>query len=490
MTITKQQHAAVFLGAAKREKARRDPVWFMREVLGCRPYDKQEEMALALRDYSRVATLGCNGSGKDWCAARLLLWWQWTQDEAITVVIGPTSRQVTDIVWKEARSAYRASLVPLGGRMFQTARWEFNDRRYAIGFATDSEFNIQGFHSPRLLCILTEAHNLEQAHVDAIKRLNPTRLLLTGNPFATAGEFFDAFHEKGDLYHTIEISAFDTPNVQQRNEVIPGMITWEQIEERERDWGEESPMYIASVLGRFPDNLEDAVVSRVLLLAAVERNLPPGRDEAILSCDVARFGADKTVIYRRHGNQCRMVWKVQGRDTQQVAGKLKALAEDDPAVATIVVDDSGIGGGVVDRLREEGVRDRKVRVMAFNGGAKARRDDRYVNAITEAWLELGAVFKSGRIDIDNNPALIAQLSSRRYTLQGDRRLKLEGKEEYKRRAAVSPDDADALAMAYAPMGGKEAETHNLLTRRRDPIANPLGLDMNKPIYHDRDRERT
>lgn len=453
-TTPKQAHAEAIVHAAVREKSRRNPAWFLRNVLGSKPYDKQEQIALALNEYSRVAVLGCNGSGKDWAAGRLMLWWQWTHDEAITIVIGPTHRQVSDIVWKEARAAFLTSRVPLGGRMHRAARWEFDDRRYAVGFATVDEFNIQGFHSPNLLCILTEAHNIEQAHVDAVKRLNPSKLLLTGNPFATAGEFFEAFYEKGDLYRTIEISAFDTPNVQERRVVIPGMVTWEQVEERRREWGEEHPMYIASILGHFPDNLEDAVVSRALLLAAVERISDPAMvDTALLACDVARFGADKTVVYRRHGNQCRLVWKVQGRDTQQVAGKLKVLAEDDPTVAQIVVDDSGVGGGVVDRLKEEGVRKGQVRIVPFNGGAKARRDDRYANAISEAWLELAAVFKEGYIDIDNNPALIAQLSSRRYTLQGDRRLKLESKEDYKKRASASPDDADALAMAYAPIGG-------------------------------------
>ena len=71
--------------------------------------------------------------------------------------------------------------------MYRTARWEFDDRHYAVGFATDNEYNIQGFHSPNLLVILTEAHNIEQSHIDAVKRLNPARMLLTGNAFASSG---------------------------------------------------------------------------------------------------------------------------------------------------------------------------------------------------------------------------------------------------------------------------------------------------------------
>ena len=434
------------------ERARDDPDYFWESILGCSTvYDKQLEMARAVRDHNRVAVVGANGTGKDWQSARLMLWWMATRYPAITVVLGPTHRQVSDIVWKEARSAYLTSRMGLGGQMYRTARWELDDRHYAVGFATDNEYNIQGFHSPNLLVILTEAHNIEQSHIDAVKRLNPARMLLTGNAFASSGEFYDAFHAGGDLYHTIEIAAADTPNIQEGREVIPGMVTTEQIEERRREWGEESALYIASVLGRFPDNLEDAIVPRSLLMEAVERELEP-EGEAMLACDVARFGADKTGVYRRQGNVCRLAWKSQGRDTQEVAGHLKAMAEDDPEITQIIVDDTGVGGGVTDRLNEENVAGGRVRIVPFNGGEKARRADRYVNAIAEAWLELGQTFRDGTIDIDDNPAVIAQLSARRYTVQGDRRIKLESKDDFKKRSSGSPDDADALAMCYAGAG--------------------------------------
>ena len=128
------------------------------------------------------------------------------------------------------------------------------------------------------------------------------------------------------------------------------------------------------------------------------------------------------------------------------------MAEDDPDITAIIVDDTGVGGGgVTDRLNEENVAGGRVRIVAFNGGEKARRSDRYVNAIAEAWLELGQAFRDGMIDIDDNPSVIAQLSARRYTVQGDRRIKLESKDDFKKRSSTggSPDDADALAMCYA-----------------------------------------
>ena len=129
------------------------------------------------------------------------------------------------------------------------------------------------------------------------------------------------------------------------------------------------------------------------------------------------------------------------------------MAEDDPEVDTIIVDDTGLGGGVTDRLNEEQPRNGEVRIVAFNGGEKATRSDRYVNRMAEAWMELGEAFREGNIDIDDNPSVISQLSSRRFTIQGDRRIKLESKEEYKKRSTGgSPDDADALAMCYGWQG--------------------------------------
>ena len=117
----------------------------------------------------------------------------------------------------------------------RASRWYHSPEHLAVGFSTDNEYNIQGYHSPNLLVIVTEAHNVEQAHIDAIKRLNPTRLLMTGNPLSAGGEFYSAFHSSGDMYNTVQIAAADTPNILAGETVVPGMVTQEDIEERARE---------------------------------------------------------------------------------------------------------------------------------------------------------------------------------------------------------------------------------------------------------------
>jgi len=432
-----------------REYGRTHPDWFWHEVLGAHGYDKQYQMTDMVRDNPQVAIVGANGTGKDWNAGRLMLWWQTTHSPAKTVIIGPTHRQVHDVVWSEARAAFIDARFPLEGRMFQTSRWYVSPDHYAVGFATKDPFNIQGYHSPNLLVICTEAHNIPQAQFNSIMRLNPKCLLLTGNPLVTSGEFYEAFHAHTHNYATLRISALDTPNLR-GDTPLPGLVMPEQVERNRLRYGEESPLYIAGTLGDFPDNLEDAVVPRSKLMEAVAREIPPGDDDkAMLSCDVARGGEDSTVVYRRQGHQNRLVWKAHGRDTQQIAGKLIVMAKEDKAVTIIIIDDVGVGGGVTDRLREE--RPPGVRIVAFNGGSKARKADKYVNAVTEAWYEIREAALEGYLDIDENPDLIGQLASRRFSYLGSGRVQLEKKEDYKQRVGGSPDDADAMAMAYSPL---------------------------------------
>ena len=92
----------------------------MENVLGATPYDKQLEIMEAVKNNRRVSVVGCNGSGKDWTAARTLLWWMCMAYPSKVIVTGPTYRQVHEIVWNEVRHAYRNSRVPFKGRMFQT----------------------------------------------------------------------------------------------------------------------------------------------------------------------------------------------------------------------------------------------------------------------------------------------------------------------------------------------------------------------------------
>jgi phage terminase large subunit len=432
------------------------PDEFVREALGSHMYDRQVEMARAVQEHPRVSVVGCNGSGKDWASGRIILHWMITRYPAKVVVVGPTWRQVHDIVWNEVRAAYNSRRIQedWGLRLFDSPRLESlsePEKHFAVGLSTTDPYNLQGYHSPNLLVVVTEAHAVKQSHIEALRRLNPKRLLLTGNAFATRGEFYESHHGSRDLWYPVTISAYDTPNLvphapDDGKPEYEGMVTRTNIEQRKVEWGEQSPMYLASVLAKFPDSLDDTIVP---LWAAVEaaNRTATAEGNVILACDVARFGQDRTVVVERQGDVARIKWRVQGRNTMEIAGWLGAYVADNH-VDTVVVDDTGVGGGVVDRLREISLNG--ARLVPFQGGASARDKEHYSNAIAESWMLMRKWFldEDGHADIENDNSLISQISGRGYTYQSDKTIRLESKKDM----VKSPDEADALAMTFAQLG--------------------------------------
>ena len=71
MTLTKAEKLAHY------NESKSNPEYFWKWTLGSETiYDKQIQMVEAVRDHNRVAVVGANGTGKDWQAARIMLWWQ------------------------------------------------------------------------------------------------------------------------------------------------------------------------------------------------------------------------------------------------------------------------------------------------------------------------------------------------------------------------------------------------------------------------------
>lgn len=230
-----------------------DPVFFYREVLGVAPYDRQVEIARAMLRYPEVAVVAPTSGGKDWNTAVLILLWLQLWDKAKVIIYGPTFRQVNEILWNEIKSRFAQAKIPLGGKMNEEANsgYVISSDRFAIGFSAEKPITTTGFHSPHLLLVITEAHAVEQPHIDMLKTLAYETLLLTGNAFSNMGEFYDAFQKPESKYHAIRIAPEDIPNIAQGRVVIPGLLTLTDIERRKADWGEDSPLYQASILAQF-----------------------------------------------------------------------------------------------------------------------------------------------------------------------------------------------------------------------------------------------
>jgi phage terminase large subunit len=185
------------------------------------------------------------------------------------------------------------------------------------------------------------------------------------------------------------------------------------------------------------EDSERAVMSRSAIEAAQKRKVSEDGG-VVVGADIARFGTDKTVFIKRRGLQMVDKKVLIKQDTQEVARQLKDFCEG----GRIVVDDTGVGGGVTDKLRDLGCT-----VTAINFGGKAKQKKKYPDIISEMWFDLADQIED--IGMIPDVEMVRELSSRNFKYTNDERRKVESKEEYKKRTGrKSPDTADAVILCY------------------------------------------
>ncbi len=173
-----------------------------------------------------------------------------------------------------------------------------------------------------------------------------------------------------------------------------------------------------------------------------------GNGPVVAGVDPARFGDDRTALIFRQGRRAFGLKTWQGKDTMEVAGICRNILEESaPKVDRIFIDAGGLGAGVVDRLREMGF---SARVTAVQFGERASRPKRYQNKRCEMWAEMRQwLTDSLQADIPDDDSLQADMTAPSYSYDSMGRLKLESKEDMKKRGLSSPDKGDALALTFA-----------------------------------------
>ena len=456
------------------DRTRTDPVWFVTEVLGARPWSKQAEILQAVRDHPRVAVRSCHGAGKSFIAGQVILWFTYSFAPSIVLSTAPTWRQVEKLVWKEVRASYRRSRVPLGGNLLPK-RPELQivqDQWYAAGLSTNDPDRFQGFHEENILVVVDEAAGVPEEIFEAVEGVltsEHARLLLLGNPTSIGGTFYSAFRTPG--WRTIPISAFDTPNLAAfgiTEEDIaqgtweakiktgplpnPKLVTPEWVADKYAKWGPTSPAYQARVKGQFPAEAEDTLIPLAWVEAAMARweDAPEGQP-AEIGVDVARYGADKTCLATRRGRKVLPLKVYAKQDTMETAGR--AIEERRAAGASkIKVDVIGLGAGVVDRIKEQGHP-----VFGINVAESAVDKERFADLRSELWWNLRELLDPNPkvnpepVALPPDDELLADLSGIKYKVASSGQIQVERKEDMKKRLGRSPDRADAVVLAFAPV---------------------------------------
>lgn len=446
---------------------RADPRAWVRERLGEHLWSKQITIVESVRDVRRTAVQSCHGVGKSFVASRLTAWWldAHPAGSARVVTTAPTGDQVKAILWSEINAAANKALArgnPFPGTVNQT-EWMLDNQLVAFGRkpADYNEHAFQGIHARFVLVIIDEACGVAKQFWTAANSIatgEHCRILAIGNPDDPGSYFAQACADGG--WNLIEISAFDSPNF--TGEPVPPelaamLVGPTYVAEIEHDYGKSSPIYISKVLGRFPEEASDGVVRLSRLRACCVPPDEPYAPERLLPVELGvdvGAGGDEACIRERRGILVGREWATRTTDSEELVDLVVQAIRATGATA-VKVDVIGVGWGVVGSLRRRAKSgEHAAQIVPVNVGESATNPDRFPRLRSQIWWEIGRGLSEDRgwdfsgLEAGDREKLITQLTAPKYSLDAARRIVVEKKEETKKRLGRSPDNADALLLAF------------------------------------------
>ena len=452
-----------------------DPAAFARDVIdwpgatGLTPY--QDRIMTALAERFRVAVRGPHGMGKTATSALVVWWFALTRDAAgrdwKIITTASAWRHLQLYLWPELKKWARHIRWDKLGRPEVDPRRELLDLNLKLQYgaasavASNDPAKIEGAHGDSLLYVVDEAKTVPVGTWDAIEgafsggspvrgRLPEAFALALSTPGQSAGRFYDIHRRRPGLedWYPIHVTLEDA--------IAAGRISREWAEQRRRQWGADSAMYHIRVLGEFHSGDDDALIPLSWVEAAVDRwhawdqaGRPALDGRRVIGVDVARTGADETVIAHRVGSAITGLELVRTVDTMGATARVQAASGD----AVAVVDSAGVGGGVVDRLRELGLRP-----VAYTGAAKTTFRDRtrefgFANTRSAAYWNLRQLLDpayGSEVMLPPSDELTADLTTPRWDITSGvpPKIRLETKDDVVARLGRSPDRGDAVAMAF------------------------------------------
>lgn len=414
---------------------------------------------LTVDEAIRIACTSGHGIGKSALVAWIILWAISTFEDTKGVVTANTESQLKTKTWVELAKWYRLFIGRDLFKMTATALFSVDpehERTWRVDMVPWSENRPEAFagmhnKGKRILFLMDEA----SAIADAIWEVAEGALTDTGteiiwavfgNPTRNKGRFRECF-AGGKFAHRWKSRTIDSRTVSFTNKA--------QLNEWVHDYGEDSDFVRIRVRGVFPRIDAESFIPYELAQEATVRDIRPTSDPIVLGVDVGRFGDDPSVIYPRKGRDARSfdIEVIYKQDTMfvaaRVAAKFLALR-----ATMCFVDGGGVGGGVVDRLRQL-----RIPVVDVDFGSGADMDDpndgsKYANKRAEIWGRTRNWLRTGAIPERVHGvevSLVDELTAPTYGLNGSEAIQLESKKDMRKRLPgfKSPNLADALACTFA-----------------------------------------
>lgn len=442
----------------------RFPVGHDGEPGGLTPYQR-ENFAVLERD-RRLAVRGPHGLGKTTTNALAVHWFALTRDAARidwkVITTAGAWRQLIKYLWPEIHKwVHYIDWESVGRRPYTLhelldLNLKLNYGQASAVAASDKEL-IEGAHADSLLYIYDESKAIKADIFDASegafsgakpKGLPEAYGLAQSTPGEMQGRFYDIHSRKPGL------EDWSIRHVTKLEVIEAGRMSPDWASQRRKQWGEDSAVYSNRVLGEFHSSDEDSVIPLAWVEAANERwqawrdlGCPVQTGRRVKGVDVARGGADLTVIANRIGPIVYPLETASLKDTTKVADLVQSgMHQTDLAIVDVI----GVGAGVVDLLRR-----RLVSTYAFNASRKSSMRDRsgefgFVNQRAAMWWTLREMLDPAfepTLALPPNDVLLGELTAPKWWLTPSGRIQVESKDDVRKRLGRSTDHADAVGQS-------------------------------------------
>lgn len=405
--------------------------------------------------------------GKTSCVAWVVLWGVLVFDDIKIPTTASVWRQLSKFLWPEihkwaglldwekiGREPFDANRELLGLSLRRLPTCE------AFAVACRDPATIEGAHARVIVYIFDEAKTIPDMTWDAAEGAFSQAgtdtdalafAIAISTPGVPQGRFYDIHRQ------ALGLGEWWVRHITLEESIAAGQVSREWAETRKEQWGEQSAVYINRCLGEFASSEEDSIIPLAWIELANQRwrewddsGRPAVDGQHVLGVDVARFGEDRSAVAERIGDTI-INLEVWGKtDTMETAGKVKTKLRNKAYIDVI-----GIGAGVVDRLKEQGCD-----VIGVNFAGGTNRKDKsgeieMLNIRAGAWWGMRERLEpnSGEeIKLPPDDELVGDLTAPRYSYTSSGKLKVESKEDIRKRLGRSPDVGDAVVLAFWGLG--------------------------------------
>ncbi len=451
-------------------KYKDDPVAFVHDCFIWKPGEGpsfyQDDCLNLILPQRRLSVRGPHGLGKTALVAWMIHWFALTNDGFTDWKIPVTAsawRQLTKFAWPEIHKWARRLRWDIIGREPYNPRYELTALSLklktgeAFALASDNSTMIEGAHASRILYVFDESKEIPVPTWDSAEgafSTGDTYWLSVSTPGEPVGRFYDIQSRRPGFedWYVRHVT---------KNEAIAAhrmLPSW--AEARARQWGEKSAAYQNRVMGEFASSEADGVIPLSWVEAANERwhEWNDSKPELAFTCvgaDIARSGEDKTVFALRFGNVVSELRVFLHEDLMSTTGRIKGIL--DAYGQKAIVDVIGMGGGVVDRLREmKKTEGKKWDVVAFNASEHTDYLDSsgelgFSNCRSAAWWHMRELLdpsSGNNIALPDDDLLTGDLVAPHWKVQSGGKIQVESKDDIKERIGRSTDYGDAVVMAF------------------------------------------